>query len=114
MELAGIICMQALLCVFNVFVTWRSFAGWLRNRKAAAAAAAAKNATKQCYTAGNGAHGAAGPEKGVHSMQPPIAHVSVAGVLQQWSVPQQGIAAEKATAQQAYGRRQGSAARQLL
>lgn len=110
MELAGICCMQALLCIFNVFVTWRSFAGWLRNRKAAAAAvaAAATDAPQLCKPA------PLGTDTGVHGntvgMQPPTAHVSVAGVMQEWALSQQTVGSEKAAAKHAYGRGQNTAA----
>lgn len=107
LELAGICCMQALLCIFNVFVTWRSFAGWLRNRKAAAAAAAT-DAPQLCKSApldvDTGVHG------NTVGMQPPTAHVSVAGVMQEWAVSQQTVGAEKAAAKHAYGRGQITAA----
>lgn len=85
-ELAGIVSLQALLCIFNVFVTWRSFAGWLRNRKAAAAAAAgtteaAAAAAPQSGTAHQlSATGSNGQRRHSAGLAPPTAHVSIAGV----------------------------------
>ena len=100
--------LQFLLCVFNVFVTWRSFAGWLRKRRAASGAGAQHGpplGLSHLLAAAESRHRKAG-------LATPTAHVAIAGASPPWPAPEDSVTASKQAAQQAYNERLSQAARQ--
>ena len=120
-EVVSVTGLQLVLCMFNLYVTWRGFAGWLRNRKAArgtaasAAAADAAGAVRSepvALTPSQAARQTAARQYDA-GMAPPTAHIAVTSNGRAWSVAAvDDVAAAKRSAQDAYGQHVQNAARQ--
>ena len=114
-ELVSVTGLQLVLCLFNVYVTWRAFRSWLRNRKAASGAAAASGSARSASDAPVQpctAHPAA-PLSYDTGMAPPTAHIAItSGGGRSWSAAADDVVAAKRSAQVAYGQHVQNAARQ--
>ncbi len=116
-ELVSVTALQLVLCMFNVYVTWRALRSWSRGRKAAhgaavAAAGAAPGSSAAAPVQPCAAHPAA-PRQYDVGMAPPTAHIAITGGGgRTWSVAADDITAAKRSAQDAYGQHVQNAARQ--
>ena len=111
-EVVGVTVLQLVLCGFNVFVTWRSFAGWLRNRAAARAAAAGAAQSQAVESDQSPAALRVAPRQYEVGMAPPTAHIALtSGGGSVWAGVDE-TAAAKRSAQDAYGQHVQNAARQ--
>ena len=112
-ELVSVTVLQSMLCIFNVFVTWRSFAGWSRNCKAARSKSAPGTAPSEPAAQVQAvAVRTAAPRQHDAGMAPPTAHIAVTSSGRAWGAVSDDVGAVKRSAQNAYGQHVKNAARQ--
>ncbi len=115
-ELVSVTALQLVLCLFNVYVTWRALRSWSRNRKAARVAASAAGSAPSGSAAAPVqpcAAQPAAPRQYDVGMAPPTAHIAITGGGgRAWSPAADDITAAKRSAQDAYGQHVQNAARQ--
>ena len=115
-ELVSVTALQLVLCLFNVYVTWRALRSWSRNRKAARGAATAAGLAPSGSAAAPVQPCAAQPAAPRHydaGLAPPTAHIAISsGGGRAWSAAADDITAAKRSAQDAYGLHVQNAARQ--
>ena len=114
-ELVSVTALQLVLCLFNVYVTWRAIRSWSRGRKAARSSPTAGAARSDSAAAPvqPGALQPAAPRQYDAGMAPPTAHIAITSIGgRAWSAAADDISAAKRSAQDAYGQYVQNAARQ--